>query len=127
MERVQLMTERRRETKRRKSHALRQQLRKGVLLGIQLLLLLPIMFFGCGDRQLMGCWDWPGDGGGRLPCKQSSSYKRKANKLNATTILHQPYHFPHREVKKRIHMIGRKKHVDFDILNTELAPTEALT
>lgn len=44
MERVQLMTERRREMKRRKSHTLRQQLRKGVLLGIQLLRLLPIMF-----------------------------------------------------------------------------------
>lgn len=124
MERVQLMTERRREMKRRKSHALRQQLRKGVLLGIQLLLLLPIMFFWLwrpttnGVLGLARRW-----GGGRLPCKQSSSYKRKANKLNTTTVPHQLYHFPHREVKKRIHMVGRKKRLDFDILNTELAPT----
>lgn len=63
MERVQLMTEQRREMKRRKSHTLRQQLTKGVLFGDPAPPTVTNYVFGCGDRQLMECWDWPGGGG----------------------------------------------------------------
>lgn len=70
----------------------------------------------------MECWDWPG-GGGQASLSAKLFLRRKASKLNTTTIVGPAVSFPHREIKKRIHMIGRKKHLDFDILNTELAPT----